>query len=87
MQTLNNLKGLDNKGYVSPLPPLSPAGSNKKGGRSLLFYLSSSDLNQGFFCFGNQSAEGGLVVYGDVSQDLAIDFNRGFFQAIDETAV
>ena len=47
----------------------------------------STGLCQSCFRFFDQSGERYFVEYGDVSQDLTVDFNRGFFQAIDEFAV
>ncbi len=47
----------------------------------------STGLCQSCFRFFDQSGERYFVEYSDVSQDLTVDFNRGFFQAIDEFAV
>jgi hypothetical protein len=44
-------------------------------------------LRQCCFRFFDQSGERYFVEYCDVSQDLTVDFNRGFFQAVDEFAV
>ncbi len=49
--------------------------------------VTGHGLCQSCFRFFNQSGERYFVEYCDISQDLTVDFNRGFFQAIDEFAV
>src|SRR5476649_500257 len=44
-------------------------------------------LRQRTFRFIRQSGKRHFVEYGDVCQDLTVDFNRSFFQAINEAAV
>jgi hypothetical protein len=46
--------------------------------------LRRLDLLVGGLCLSDERGECGGVVDGDVGEDLAIEFNAGFFQAVDE---
>ncbi|STT72574.1 Uncharacterised protein [Klebsiella pneumoniae] len=50
----------------------------RKEGDKLLFQLAMPELLRFF----DQSGERYFVEYSDVSQDLTVDFNRGFFRPL-----
>ena len=38
-------------------------------------------------CLLDESGEGGLIMHGEIGEDLAVDFDPGLVQAIDKSAI
>lgn len=52
-----------------------------------MFFFFNNMLLQSVFCFFNQNSECCFVEYCDISKDFMIDFDRCFFQIVDEMVV